>query len=165
VLTDDPRLTVRIEGVRRQPLRVIVDSSGRTPPQAQVFRVPGQTLLATTESLPEDRARVFKEKGAEFLALPARGGVVDLGELLRTLGQREVTSILVEGGGTLLGSLFDLGLVDKVFAFIAPIIVGGREAVTPVAGDGVSHIAQALRLSRVRLQRFGDDVLIRGYKA
>ncbi len=165
VLRDDPRLTVRIEGVERQPLRVVVDSSGRTPPQAQVFHMPGQTLLATTQSLPEDRRKAFKERGAELLALPCREGVVDLGELLRALGQREVTSVLVEGGGTLLGSLFDLGLVDKVFAFIAPIIVGGREAATPIAGDGVAQIAQALRLSRVRVQRFGDDVLISGYKA
>jgi diaminohydroxyphosphoribosylaminopyrimidine deaminase/5-amino-6-(5-phosphoribosylamino)uracil reductase len=164
VLRDDPRLTVRIEGVERQPLRVIVDSSGRTPLQAQVFHMPGQTLLATTQSLPEGRARAFKEKGAELLTLTAREGVVDLGELLRALGQRELTSVLVEGGGILLGSLFDLGLVDKVFAFIAPIIIGGKEAVTPVAGDGVAHIAQALRLSRVQVQRFGDDVLISGYK-
>ncbi len=79
------------------------------------------------------------------------------------MGEREITCVLAEGGGTLLGSLFDLGLVDKVFAFIAPIIIGGKNAVTPVAGDGVAEIAEALRLSRVRTQQFGQDIMISGY--
>ena len=84
-------------------------------------------------------------------------------ELLTILGEREVTSVLVEGGSGLFGSLFDSGLVDKVLAFVSPTIVGGDEAKTAVGGKGVRKIADALRLKRVKMMGFGDDVLISGY--
>jgi len=89
--------------------------------------------------------------------------MVDLEALMRELGAREITSILAEGGSNLLGSLFEQGLVDKVIAFVAPMIIGGREAKTAVGGEGAEKIAQALRLSRVGVERFGDDVMICGY--
>ena len=79
------------------------------------------------------------------------------------MGERQVTSCLVEGGGTLFGSLFEHELVDKVLAFIVPAIIGGEEAKTSVEGKGVDKIAQAIRLSRVRVERFEDNVLISGY--
>ncbi|MBT9162407.1 MAG: Riboflavin biosynthesis protein RibD [Dehalococcoidia bacterium] len=79
------------------------------------------------------------------------------------LGEREITSVLVEGGSLLLGSLFDLGLVDKVLVFIAPIIVRGREALTAVAGEGVASMAEALRLKQIRIERLGDDIMVSGY--
>jgi diaminohydroxyphosphoribosylaminopyrimidine deaminase/5-amino-6-(5-phosphoribosylamino)uracil reductase len=166
VLRDDPQLTARAEEQEtreKQPLRVIVDSFGRTRPQARLFQMPGKTLLAVTAPLEEVKARQFNELGAQVLELPSKEGLVDLTELLKALGKREVTCVLVEGGGTLLGSLFDLGLVDKVFAFITPIIIGGKNAVTPVAGGGVAKIAEALRLSRVQTQQFGQDIMISGY--
>jgi diaminohydroxyphosphoribosylaminopyrimidine deaminase/5-amino-6-(5-phosphoribosylamino)uracil reductase len=163
VLSDDPQLTAREETREKQPLRVIVDSLGRTPPQARVFQMPGKTLLAVAKPLEEVKARQFNGLGAQVLELPAKEDLVDLTGLLKALGEREITCVLAEGGGTLLGSLFDLGLVDKVFAFIAPIIIGGRNAVPPVAGDGVAEIAEALRLSRVRTQQFGQDIMISGY--
>jgi diaminohydroxyphosphoribosylaminopyrimidine deaminase/5-amino-6-(5-phosphoribosylamino)uracil reductase len=78
------------------------------------------------------------------------------------LGKREIVTVLVEGGGKLLGSLFDHHLVDKVLAFISPIIIGGCEAVS-VGGTGVDNIAEALRLNRVDIKSFGDDILISGY--
>jgi diaminohydroxyphosphoribosylaminopyrimidine deaminase/5-amino-6-(5-phosphoribosylamino)uracil reductase len=166
VLSDDPQLTARAgEGATRekQPLRVIVDSFGRTPPQARLFQMPGKTLLAVAAPLEKGKARQFNGLGAQVLELPSKEGLVDLTELLKALGEREITCVLVEGGGALLGSLFDLGLVDKVVAFIAPIIIGGRNAVTPVAGDGVAEMAEAMRLSRVRTQQFGQDIMISGY--
>jgi len=83
--------------------------------------------------------------------------------LLKTLGEREITSVLVEGGGTLLGSLFDYRLVDKVVAFIAPIIIGGKEAKTAVAGKGVDKVVDSIRLERVSLEKFGDDLMVSGY--
>jgi len=83
--------------------------------------------------------------------------------LLRVLGKREVTSLLVEGGATLFGSLFEQDLVDKLLVFIAPIIIGGGEAKSSVEGKGVEKVAQAMSLSRVKVERLGDDVLISGY--
>ncbi len=169
ILADDPRITARDGregGERKQPIRVIVDSKARTPPTAQVFKQPGKIIVATTPAAPSAQRKKLKEAGAEVLELPAREGLVDLEELLAELGRREVTSVLVEGGGTLLGSFFDFfqkGLVDKVIAFIAPVIIGGEEARLAVGGRGVGKIAQALRLSHVKVERFGDDLMICGY--
>ena len=167
ILYDDPQLTSRdSSGLEKQPLRVIVDSGARTPPTARVFNEPGTTMVATTPAAASSRVKKLEETGAEvleFSTFSPKEGLVDLEELLRELGRREITRILVEGGGTLLGSLFDQGLVDKVIAFIAPMIIGGKEAKLAVGGKGVDRIAEALRLSRVKVERFGDDVMIVGY--
>ncbi len=163
VLRDNPQLTARTGEGERYPLRVIVDSHGQTPPAAKVLQPPGRALIAATTAIELIRANQYADTGAEVITLPPKEGLVDLAELLKMLGKRESTSVLVEGGSMLLGSLFDLGLVDKVLAFIAPIIIGGREAVTPVAGEGVESVAEALRLSRVRIERFGDDIMVSGY--
>lgn len=166
VLSDDPQLTARGEDgqpLERQPLRVIVDSQARTPPRARLFQQPGKTMIAITSAALRARVRRLKEAGAEVLELPSQEGLVDLGQLIRELGRREFTSVMVEGGGTLLGSLFEQGLVDKVVAFIAPIIIGGKDAKAAVGGKGVEKIAQALRLSQVRVERLGQDVMTVGY--
>jgi diaminohydroxyphosphoribosylaminopyrimidine deaminase/5-amino-6-(5-phosphoribosylamino)uracil reductase len=179
VLIDDPELTARpepCEGARqadgepRQPLRLVVDSRGRTPASAQVLRGPAQTLVSTTDASSEAWRREMRDAGAEVVVLPTRraGGPaseerVDLGELLRHLGGRDILSLLVEGGGELLGAFFDLGLVDKVQAIVAPIIIGGQDAPTAVAGRGAYRMADALRLRDVTLERLGEDMLVTGY--
>ena len=165
VVSDDPQLTARDEvddPLQRQPLRVVVDSRGRTPCQARLLAQPGRTLIAVADAT-EARRRQLAEAGAEVEALPASDGSVDLARLLESLGGRSVTSVLVEGGGTLLGSLFDRGLVDKVVALIAPTIVGGLAAPSPVEGAGVELMAQARPLGHVRVMHFGKDVAIIGY--
>jgi len=163
VLKDDPQLTARMVETDRQPSRIIVDSRGQTPPSAIALHQSGKTIIATTNAVELTRANEYTNAGAEVISLKSRDGRVDINELLKVLGKKEITSVLVEGGGTLLGSLFDLGVVDKVIAFIAPIIIGGEEAVTPVAGKGVESVAQALRLNRVEVEQFGDDIMITGY--
>jgi len=168
IIADDPQLTAREDTeasvhANRQPWRVIVDSRGRTPPSARIFQMPGKTLIAVTTTIEPTKERGLQEAGAEVLKLPASDGRVDLGELLRALGQREMTSVLVEGGGTLLGSLFDRGFVDKVYAFIAPLIIGGERAITAVEGRGVSKMAEALRLRRLKVEKLADDIMICGY--
>lgn len=167
LLADDPRLTSRCCGrggrTRHQPLRVIVDGKGRTPPSARVFGEPGRTLLALGRQLDAGERAAYGGMAADIAELPAGDGLVDLRGLLRMLGQRDVTSILVEGGGVLLGSLFDLGLVDKVIAFVSSIIIGGAAAETAVAGDGVETVARATRLQRVSVETRDRDVMITGY--
>jgi diaminohydroxyphosphoribosylaminopyrimidine deaminase/5-amino-6-(5-phosphoribosylamino)uracil reductase len=111
---------------------------------------------------PEQKA-AFAQVGAELLELPSAGGRLDLGKLLEALAQREITSLLVEGGGILLGSLFDGKLVDKVIAFIAPIIIGGSEAKTAVSGKGVDKVVDSLKLECVRLETLGKDFMVSGY--
>ncbi len=167
VLADDPRLTCRCGGtggvVRKKPLRVVVDVLGRTPPTAHVFNKPGEVLVAVGESVKAETKQALSETGAELLELPSEEGMIDLTTLLRALGERQITSVLVEGGGTIFGSLFDNRLVDKVISFIAPVIIGGMEAKTAVAGSGVDKVKDALRLDRINVERFGDDVMFSGY--
>ena len=168
VLADNPRLTARGCSGRggtshKQPMRVIVDTNGRTPLDACMFAEPGKTLIALGATVPESRLEAYRKVGAEVVQLPGQDHRVNLHALLKYLGERQVTSLLVEGGGTLLGSLFDEGLVDKVIAIVAPMIIGGAAAKTPVAGLGAEKIAQAQRLENVRITQFGDDTVISGY--
>ncbi len=164
-LADNPRLTVRDAAGRpakRQPFRVVIDSQGRLPTSAVLLTEPGKALVATARA--STRARAALERaGAEVVSLPGPDDQVDLKALLRLLGQREITSLLVEGGSALLGSFFQQGLVDKVYAFVAPVIIGGEGAPSPVGGAGVEHMAQALRLHRVRTTQLGEDTLVVGY--
>ena len=164
-LADDPQLTARdSQGapLSRQPLRVVVDSNGRLPGDARMLSEPGETLIVTSNS--GDRAPdPVNRNGTTFVQLPDSNGRVDIGALLKLLGTRDITSVLVEGGGTLLGSLFDSGLVDKVVAFVAPVIIGGNNAPSPVGGAGIENMADALRLNGVEISRFGSDVAVIGY--
>ncbi|HEY42003.1 MAG TPA: bifunctional diaminohydroxyphosphoribosylaminopyrimidine deaminase/5-amino-6-(5-phosphoribosylamino)uracil reductase RibD [Dehalococcoidia bacterium] len=167
VLADNPQLTCRCGErggvIREQPLRVIADAKGRTPVTAQIFGVPGRALIALGEGVEPGIIEGYKNVNAEVVVLPSNEGLVDIGQLLKQLGQREITSVLVEGGGTLLGYMFDYGLVDKVVAFVAPVIIGGSEAETAVRGRGVEKIAEAVRLERVTVTECNGDVMVTGY--
>ena len=166
VLRDDPQLTARGANgspFSHQPLRVVVDSKGRTPLTARLLQESGKSLIACTESFPPEREQQLRALGAEVLRLPARRERVDLHALLETLGQRQLISVLVEGGSTLLSEMFAQQLVDKVIAFIAPMIIGGVAAPTPIGGEGITKLSEALRLHRIRVERSGEDVAIIAY--
>ncbi len=156
VMVDDPELTTRLEGVAvaRQPLRVVVDSQLRLRMSARV--VGPNTLIATT--------RAGRMGAAEVVKFPATtDGRVALQPLLDELGRRGILSLLVEGGSTVHASFVSEGLVDKVYAYVAPSLIGGREAPSPLGGTGVEHLAQAVRLSELDATRLGVDLLITGY--
>ncbi len=165
VVVDDPRLTARpggsSEGVH-QPLRVVLDSRGRTPEDAAVLGGEAATLIATTQASAVEWRERMAARGAELLVLPAAGGHVDIEALLRELGARGMLTVLFEGGGIVLGSLFDRRLVDRVHAVIAPLVIGASDAPSAVAGVGVQRMAQAPRLREVTVERLGDDTLISG---
>ena len=167
-IVDDPELTARPGDIlaERQPLRVVVDSRGRTPPMARVFGGPGKTLIAALAGSPASWRASLEAQGAEVLALPAAvDGRVGLDALLRELGRRDVVTLLVEGGGVILGGFFDRGLVDKLHAVLAPVIIGAAEAPAAVAGEGAYRMADALRLREVTVERLGEDILVTGYPA
>jgi diaminohydroxyphosphoribosylaminopyrimidine deaminase/5-amino-6-(5-phosphoribosylamino)uracil reductase len=167
ILVDDPHLTARCGGkggtARKQPLRVIVDSKGRTPLTARVFSEPGKTLLVMGKLIKPEEATALAQVGAELLELPSAEGLVDLEKLLKTLGEWEITSVLVESGGILLGSLFDCRLVDKVIVFISPIIIGGKKAKTAVAGNGIDKVVNSFKLEHIKVEKLGKDLMISGY--
>jgi diaminohydroxyphosphoribosylaminopyrimidine deaminase/5-amino-6-(5-phosphoribosylamino)uracil reductase len=165
IIIDDPELSARPgdQLAERQPLRVVVDTRGRTPPMARVFSGPAATLVATVEDAPPSWRASIEARGAEVVALPKLDGHVDLLALVRELARRDIVTLLVEGGGVILGGFFDRGLVDKVHAVIAPIIVGAADAPTAVAGHGAQSMADALRLRDITVDRLGEDILVTGY--
>ena len=165
VLVDDPQLTARPEGetsTLHQPLRVVVDSRGRTPEAARVLTGSSRTLIATTMAADERWREQMRARGADVEILVSDDGRVDPRGLLRLLGSRGCLNLLVEGGGILLGSFFDAGLIDRVQAIVAPIIIGGAGAPLAVAGRGVERMADALRLREVSVRMLGADTLIQG---
>ena len=161
-LADDPLLTVRDAPLpaRGQPLRVVVDSTGRLPTSAAMLRAEGTTLVAVASP---EAARAIATGGAEPIVAPGADGRIDLPQLLAALGARNVMSLLVEGGAALHGALFDGGLVDKVAAFIAPVVIGGGGAPGPVGGAGAERMADALRLRDVTYTELGGDMMVVGY--
>lgn len=162
VLRDDPKLTART-GDGREPMRVVVDSNLRTPPSSELFAVAGgQVVMACAESAPQEAEAALRARGAEVLRLPAPGGRVDICALLDRLHSMGKLRILVEGGSTLLGTIFDARRIDEVYVFIAPKVVGGKQAPGAISGRGVSRMADAVGLSEARWEKVGPDMLLYG---
>ena len=163
VLQDDPRLTARFDG-GRSPLRVVLDSTLRTPVDARVVTGPeGALLVATTERAGAGRVRRLRDAGATVEVVAGSTERVDVAALLRLLGDRGIASVLVEGGAGVLGSVFDARAVDRVVAMIAPLVIGGAAAPAAVAGAGAPSLAAAARLDDVSVERCGPDLLVTGY--
>lgn len=163
VLADDPSLTARPGGETavRQPVRIVLDSRGRTPVGAALFGQPGQVIVATSQGAPRDWKEAVTNLGGTLIECDADEHGVNLGQLLSALGQRNITSIWAEGGGTLLGSLLAASHADEVWAYLAPVLIGG-DGLPAVGGFGVRSMADALRLSNVAVEHLPPDVLIRG---
>lgn len=168
IIADDPSLTARDSDgglLPRQPLRVVLDSRGRLPVGSKVASgsLPGRTLVATTPAGRERLAGLSGEGLEVWVGEAAEDGRVGPAALLAELGRRELIAVLVEAGGTLLASLVEAGLVDEVAAFVAPKLVGGQDAPTPLAGEGVAEMAGAATLFDVTYERIGADILVRGF--
>jgi diaminohydroxyphosphoribosylaminopyrimidine deaminase/5-amino-6-(5-phosphoribosylamino)uracil reductase len=165
VLADDPQLTVRhIEG--RDPIRVVLDASLRTPPTAAILD-PGRTSSASTlifhaPDADTSRHAGLTAPGVELIPVSRHPRGVDLHEVLQVLGDRDVVRLLVEGGSHVHGALLDLGLADRAAIFIAPRILGDADAIPFAAGSGVDSIERAWRLVRTQIRIFGSDWLVCG---
>lgn len=159
VMLDDPSLTTRLDTDQtKDPIRVILDADDYLDPQARVFHL--ESKAPTWVVVPDDRDI---PEADETLHIPSGPGGLAMRYLMRELGAREVTSVLIEGGGTTLASAFEAGLVDKLLFFVAPKIVGGRDAITAVEGEGAARMADAIPLERMRATPIGEDILIEAY--
>jgi diaminohydroxyphosphoribosylaminopyrimidine deaminase/5-amino-6-(5-phosphoribosylamino)uracil reductase len=162
-LTDDPSLTVRLAGYRgRQPLRVVVDGSGRVPATGALFDDTASTMVATTELAPREASEAWTTAGAEVLVVPADAdGRVELKHVLEHLSEAcRRTDVLIEGGPTLGWSAVNAGLVDRLVIYLAPKLIGGTAAPGVLAGDGIASIADALPVEIKSVERLGDDVKV-----
>ena len=163
-VADDPLLNCRIEGRGvRQPIRVVVDSNARLSLESQLVQTAEEyrTIVAYTRFAPEERVKALREAGVEMLLCEEKEGLVDVRNLLELLGQFGIDSILLEGGGSLNYTFLAEGLADELYAFIAPKIVGGMNAKTPVEGLGVEKMADAINLELKNVLNIGDDVLLK----
>jgi diaminohydroxyphosphoribosylaminopyrimidine deaminase/5-amino-6-(5-phosphoribosylamino)uracil reductase len=162
-LADDPQLTARPPGPRTA-CRVVVDSHARLPLTSRLVATARDVpvLLAVGPTAPDDRTAALAGLGVEVLRLPADGGGLDLQALLVELGRRRMTNLLVEGGGRLLGALFDRQAIDEVHVFIAPKLVGGHGSPSPLAGTGLSAVPQVPQIRSPQFSEFDGDVYIRG---
>ena len=163
VLADDPGLTTRLpERTGRNPLRIVLDAGARTPLDARlVTDGAAPTLIAVSARADMARVESLRARGAEVVVFGAEH--VDIAALLDWLGAREYTSLLVEGGAAVNWSFLAGGFVDKVHAFIAPLLMGGAAAPSPIGGAGFDSPQAALRLSNITAEQIGTDFLLTGY--
>jgi diaminohydroxyphosphoribosylaminopyrimidine deaminase / 5-amino-6-(5-phosphoribosylamino)uracil reductase len=164
-LADDPLLTDRSGSARRRPLaRVILDETLRLSPLsrlAQTSREAPVLVFASEQSAASSSAATLAAQGVEIIADESGGR--DIGAVLRALAGRSLQSVLIEGGAAVAGAFLDQKLVDKVSFFIAPIIIGGRDALAAIGGNGVQKIKDAVNLRDVEIRQHGRDVEITGY--
>jgi diaminohydroxyphosphoribosylaminopyrimidine deaminase / 5-amino-6-(5-phosphoribosylamino)uracil reductase len=166
VMADDPLLNTRLKkGKGKDPVRIIVDTHLRIPVKARVLAHPhgSETLIAVSEDVPPRHIERLKTKGISFLVCPKKEGRIDLIALMDMLGKRAITSVLLEGGATLMGAMIREKLVDKFCIFMAPKILGGSDGRPMALGQGPSKMDQSIPLKDIRIKRFGDDLLITGY--
>ena len=161
VLADDPRLTCRMEG-GVDPVRIIADSHLRTPLNANVLKdqEKNQTIIAALKDCDKKKKQALEDKGALVLLCRERDGHLDLRDLMAQLGERKIDSILLEGGSTLNDAAVRQGIVKEVIAYIAPKIIGGKDAKTPVDGTGFQKLGDAVPLTDMRCENIGEDLKV-----
>jgi len=168
VIADDPQLTCRIQSRRpyRQPLRIVMDSNLRIPTTAKVVSgaLPGETLIATTQPADSEKALLLTRPGVVVETFPATAeGRVDLVSMTAALGSRGISSILVEGGGQILGACLNSGIADKLSLVLAPKIIGGQNSISLFGCQLAATIEQARPLFGMTVKNLAGDWLVEGY--
>jgi len=166
ILADDPDLTTRLAGVDcHHPDRIVIDSHLRIPSRARVLahRNRGRTILVAGPHASESRVRELRGLGAEVILVDGGERRVDLRLVIERLFAMGITSVLIEGGSEIAASSLEAGIVDKLVVFIAPLLIGGREAPPVIGGRGVGPLAEASRLRAVRWDAVGEDIMVEGY--
>ena len=161
VIRDNPFLSGSLD---RPLTKIVTDSSLSTPAEANIFKKPGEVIIASLKekSGQETESRNLLLQKARILEVKENNGQLNLYDLLKKLARLGLCNILVEGGGSLIGSLFDYGLVDKGMFFIAPEIIGGKDSISSVMGRGISRLDKAVKLKDVKIKMIGEDFLVEG---
>ena len=163
VLRDNPKLNVWFS--HKQPIKIVVDSQLSTPSDSSIFLGNSKVIIVTVAARPgqETENRKILSQKATIVEVKEKSGQINLKSMMKKLARLEITNILVEGGGMLIGSLFDEKLVDKILFFVSPKIIGGKEAISSVMGKGISRADEAIKLKNVSLRHFGEDFLVEAY--
>lgn len=162
VLADDPMLNCRIEE-KVDPVRVVCDTELRIPLTSQLVKTANEIpTIVACERGDKEKEEVLCQAGVEVIRVPGNGKV-DFAALMRELGSRQIDSVLIEGGGEIHGTLLKSGLVQKIYCYIAPKLIGGRDAKSPIGGDGFLRMSEALPISDIEILHLGEDICIGGY--
>ena len=161
-LADDPQLTSRVDGVIRQPRRVVFDSTARLPLDSKLVQAAREVPLTVVVSRAAPRAATdaLEMAGAEIIVATGENEQARVISALAQLGAAGITGILLEGGPHLAGAFLDAGEIDEVRLFLAPLLLGGRQARDPIEGGGVEKIADAVHALTLECERVGEDVLV-----
>jgi diaminohydroxyphosphoribosylaminopyrimidine deaminase/5-amino-6-(5-phosphoribosylamino)uracil reductase len=161
LLNDNPRLTNRLSGF--QPYKVILDSRLEANPKAKIFlKHPEKVILATTNLASMRKRKLFQRLGTQVYLVKRKAGRVDLRDLMKKLAAREISHVLIEGGGETVASALKEKIVDRIFFFVAPKIIGGKSAPTAVAGEGIARLSQAIKVRDLQCEQIGNDYLFTG---
>ena len=168
VIRDNPALTTRLRnGKGQDATRIVLDSHGSTSTEARIFNPESSAgvIIAVTPDAPAQNINALEKAGAEVITVPEARGKVCLKRLMEILGEREVTSVLIEGGGEVNASAMAAGIVDKVMCFIAPKLIGGQDAPGAIGGEGIASLKRVPQLQRLNITPIpdSDDFLIEGY--
>ena len=163
VLRDDPLLDAHSRA--KKITKIIIDSALKVSTRARVFKHtnPAQCIIATTKKASRRTVEQFQKQGVQVMICPQKAGMVDLKWLFKELAKREISSILIEGGPTVVGNALKAGLVDKMHVYIAPKVLGDQGALSAVQGFTVKNVNQSIRLKSVEIKKIGDDILLQGY--
>jgi len=164
VIKDDPQLTARIPN-SNNPIRIVVDSQLRIPITSAILthQDEAKTIIATTERADKEKLETLRQLGIEVIVTKEKSGRVNLQELMRTVGAMGIDSILLEGGATLNFSALEENIVDKIQTYIAPKIIGGKDAKTAVEGAGILSLKNAFKINRLTAVMVGEDLFLEGY--
>ncbi|MEA3328161.1 MAG: bifunctional diaminohydroxyphosphoribosylaminopyrimidine deaminase/5-amino-6-(5-phosphoribosylamino)uracil reductase RibD [Candidatus Omnitrophota bacterium] len=162
VLKDDPLLTALSPP---HPVKIIVDSKLRLPLDAKLLskKSPAQTIVVVTRQTAKSKIKVLRRKNVKVIVIRSKFKMVDLRSLMKKLAGLNITHVLIEGGGRVIASALEAGLADRFLVFVAPKIIGGKNALTSVEGIGIRNIKRAIKLKGIEIKRFGDDILVEGY--
>ncbi len=162
VVADDPELTTRmVQG--KNPVRVVLDTKLRISLMATVLNPVAETIIFTGMEADEDKANALNAlPNVEVVRLSAEEGKLPIAKVVAALAERGITSLLVEGGSSVHGAFYDAGLADRVYAFVAPKIIGGKNALTAVGGEGSEFVAEGWLLEEVEVQKLGTDIMVTG---
>ena len=163
ILKDNPQLTCRLKKKQvSHPARIVLDQRNRIPLSSKVFAnsKTQRVVYVYGSKLSTKREKLLKAKNIEVLKVKTLKSGFDLKQLMKLLAQKDLNSILIEGGGEINSSAFAAGIVDRVFAFISPILVGGQQAPSPIGGKGVNKITKAMRLKNMKVIQIGEDLMV-----
>ncbi|MEA1962513.1 MAG: bifunctional diaminohydroxyphosphoribosylaminopyrimidine deaminase/5-amino-6-(5-phosphoribosylamino)uracil reductase RibD [Bacillota bacterium] len=166
VLKDDPMLNTRLEGNDvRDPIRIIIDTFLDIPEESQIVKTAEQqrTIVFCGNEADDNKQQNLAKKGIQIIRLSAHNNKVSLEEVLKTLYQLGVCSVLIEGGGEINGDLVRHRLIDKFYLFIGAKIIGGRNSPGPVGGVGIQQMSAAMPMKITDINRYGEDVLLVSY--